>query len=217
MRNMISEKSTKKKIFELTLAIYRVTDRFPKEEALRHQIREAASLILEDFVFYITLRARNVVGKRDELMKVSARIKALLSLFQIARSQNFVSELNFDILEWEYNQMFEACESELAHTHDERETSRSRGEGSVEEGIRKITAGFRPKESIGEVIENLTDRQKYVLGVLKNNGKTARLKEIVQHFPGLSEKTVRNDLKVLCEKNLLSLNGRAPQSYYTIR
>ena len=35
-----------RKIFELTLAVYRVTDIFPKDEVLKRQIRERANEVL---------------------------------------------------------------------------------------------------------------------------------------------------------------------------
>src|SRR3989344_906198 len=59
----------------------------------------------------------------------------------------------------------------------------------------------------------LPDRQRHIF-ILMREQKQATLKDICKLFPNLSEKTVRNDLNVLCERRLIQRLGVAPRSYY---
>ncbi len=202
-----------KKLSDLALAVYRVTGLFPEGEASRHRIRERAMEILEDATFYVTIREKDVSGKAMLLQTIEAKISALLGMFRVVRAQHYVKELNFDILEWEYREVEKAIQEELARDIPEIQSSE---EGLREEAVYKIETGAWPQESIADVLSLLNGRQQQLVGFFKDNG-SARLRELTKLFPDVSEKTIRNDLKVLCEKHLLRFNGKAPQSYYSLR
>ena len=59
----------------------------------------------------------------------------------------------------------------------------------------------------------LPDRQRHIF-ILMREKRRSSLKEICQVFPNLSEKTIRNDLNILCDKGLIQRVGVAPRSYY---
>jgi len=74
---------------KLTLAVYRVTARFPKEgRDLQEQIRESANKVLADL-----------------LLHQSARLNDLLELFQVAAEKDWVDPRNFLVLRKEYGKM----------------------------------------------------------------------------------------------------------------
>lgn len=202
-----------KKLSDLTLAVYRVTGLFPQGEASIHRIRERAMEILEDVTFFHTIREKDVSGKKDLLLAIEAKINALLGLFKVVRAQHFVKELNFDILEWEYRELLSRVETQRDNHFP---AFRKEEKGEEENALYKIETGAWPDESIADVLSTFNNRQQQLIGFFKNNN-SARLKEITRIFPDVSEKTIRNDLKVLCEKHLLQLNGKAPQSYYSLR
>lgn len=217
MINTISYQEINKKISDLTLAVYRITGLFPDGEASVHRIRERSMEILEDVTFYMTILDKEVSGKKGLLNAIEAKINALLSLFKIVRAQNFVKELNFDILEWEYKKILELVSGEPQQfRYEKSENEENINDQEIEDMVYRIETGVKPKESLGEMLVQLNERQRRLIGFFKNNG-SARLKELTGMFPDVSEKTIRNDLKVLCGKNFLRLNGRAPQSYYSLR
>jgi len=75
-----------KKFLEMTLAVYKVTDLFPKEgRELQFQIRKSANQILIDL-----LLSRNV------------RVNNLLELFQMAAGKDWINPRNFLVLRKEY-------------------------------------------------------------------------------------------------------------------
>ena len=59
----------------------------------------------------------------------------------------------------------------------------------------------------------LPDRQRHIF-ILMREKRRSSLKEICQVFPNLSEKTIRNDLNILCERGLIQRVGVAQRSYY---
>jgi len=74
---------------KLTLAVYRVTARFPEEgTALQEQIREAAGKVLV-----------------DSLLDQPVRVNGLLELFQLAVEKDWVDPRNFLVLRKEYGKM----------------------------------------------------------------------------------------------------------------
>lgn len=79
----------------------------------------------------------------------------------------------------------------------------------------------RAEESYGDALgvtkdpTPLSDRQRDILQLVGSKQRF-RLKELLVHFPHLSEKTVRNDLAVLCEYGILARKGKAPRSYYEV-
>lgn len=97
---MLSSKITKElqqKVFELTLALYRVTDFFPQSEALRKHLREKANEIfgaISEFNF-------SLEPDRNALF-LTAKIEAMKGYLALARSMRFVKPINLSILEKEY-------------------------------------------------------------------------------------------------------------------
>lgn len=76
---------------KLTLAVYKVTELFPKEgEDLKHQIRESANIFLADLLC-------NAVGPRY--------IGELKEVLKKAESQNWVDPRNFLVLYREYDKI----------------------------------------------------------------------------------------------------------------
>lgn len=85
-----------KKIFELTLAVYRVTDIFPKEEVLKRQIREKANEILSNICEY-----DRKVGESG-IRFLLAKIQTIRTYLGIARYAKLVKYVNIAVLDREY-------------------------------------------------------------------------------------------------------------------
>ncbi len=89
---------------KLTLAIYRVTELFPKEgEDLKYQIRKSANKVLADFLY-----------NQDE--NGSRTIKGLLGLFKEAEAKNWVDSRNFLVLYREYDKLIKSVKTVENHS-----------------------------------------------------------------------------------------------------
>ncbi len=74
------------RIINLTLAIYRLTDRFPKGEAMTGQLRRLSNELVGDLV----------MGNFDLAQK---KIEIVLAYIKICRAQKWVQDINWLILE----------------------------------------------------------------------------------------------------------------------
>jgi len=74
---------------KLTLAVYRVTELFPKEEVLKQNIRDLANEILVDLI-------------SNNHKKCAGDIKALNQVLNLAQAYNWVDGRNFSVLLREY-------------------------------------------------------------------------------------------------------------------
>lgn len=79
---------------KLTLAVYRVTELFPEQAALKRDIRDLVNKILADL---LTNQAKN--GSR--------LINDLKNLFDLAEVENWVDSRNLSVLRREYNKIEE--------------------------------------------------------------------------------------------------------------
>ncbi|OHA06595.1 MAG: hypothetical protein A2934_04775 [Candidatus Sungbacteria bacterium RIFCSPLOWO2_01_FULL_47_10] len=87
-----------KKIFELTLAVYRVTDLFPQSEALRRHVREKANEITSSVCEYCP-KANNFAFAHETL----AKIQSIRTLLGIARFSRLSKPINIAVLDREYD------------------------------------------------------------------------------------------------------------------
>lgn len=105
----------KKEAFELTLALYRVTDFFPKNEVLRRQMREKANEIfslIAEFGY-----GGNTEGKA---LQIFARIEAIKGYIELAKTLRFIRPINLSVLyrEYEFLGRFFKGEARLSDTSE---------------------------------------------------------------------------------------------------
>jgi hypothetical protein len=82
------DKQAVKRSVELCLAVYRLTDRFPKEEILRSKIRRLSVAIIESLVYKISYPNK--------------KLRVLFLCFDIADKQGWADSRNYEILKQEY-------------------------------------------------------------------------------------------------------------------
>jgi hypothetical protein len=95
-----------KEVFELTRALYRVTDFFPKHEVLRRSLREKA---IEIFSMVTQYTYASIGG---EALQIFARIEAIKGYLEIAKTMRFVKPINLAVLHREYEFLGEYFKNE---------------------------------------------------------------------------------------------------------
>ena len=89
---------TKDFYIKLTLAVYRVTELFPENETLKHDIRNLTNEILANLII-------------NNFKDCSRDIKSLKDLFSLAQEQNWVDSRNFFVLNREYDKIERSIDS----------------------------------------------------------------------------------------------------------
>ncbi len=149
-----------KEVFELTLALYRVTDFFPKSDTLRRSLREKANEIFGLITEYSHNR-----GDENDALLIFARIEAIKGYLDIARTMRLVKPVNLSVLYREYEflgQFFknESRLSDIKNTPFSGDIKMShRGEGSARDknsaGHRKFSGGV--KSSVDPIVDPIVD------------------------------------------------------------
>ncbi|MFH1671721.1 MAG: DeoR family transcriptional regulator [Candidatus Portnoybacteria bacterium] len=161
---------------KLGLALYRVTKLFPGGEVLIGQMRSVANEVLSDLV----LGQKAKAGKKTEIA---------LNYLQVARAQNWVKNVNFDIL--------------------------IRGYGQLLDEINKDKKKQVVKDLKQEKKDSLNERQKAILKYIKEE-ESVQLRELTILFPKITPRTIRNDLNNMVKKKILVREGDKRTSVYKI-
>lgn len=213
-------KEIQKKVFELTLAVYRVTDFFPQNEALRRHIREKAN----DVFGMCSEYSFSLSGGEDSVM-VLAKIESLKGYLNIARSLRYVKPINLSILEREYEYIAGFFTQELGkredlHTWEEF----AKKEKDISPKDKGIVVSDKPKSVINqapktpvvrETSGGVNERQERILAYIKEASQ-AKISDFFTFFADISSKTIQRDLQDLVAKNILKKEGEKRWTIYTL-
>lgn len=192
-------KELHRRVFELTLAIYRVTDFFPPGEVLRRNLREKANEIFGNVSEYGY--SENMEQAANTIL---AKVEAIKGYLEIARSMRFVRPINITILEREYDRLCEFFAKEP--TASDIKTSEPQAAPSKEE---------LPTWNEFSKVNGTTERQKAILEHVKQ-AKQAKISDFYSSFNGVSSKTIQRDLQDLVAKSILKKEGTKRWTVYSL-
>jgi len=181
---------------KLTLAVYRVTELFPSQEPLKFSLREKANQILADAILFFSENPINLKENQKERIKdqILRNIEVLEGYFEVAKTQQWVKDINFFVLKKEYDKL-------------------------KEEVLRKNQKSlpiFGPENSLQLPLESLRkERCKRILEILQKKGR-AQIWEFKEIFPQLSKRTLRRDFEYLLKKGLVERIGEGKMTYYRL-
>lgn len=170
-------------IFELTKAVYRVTELFPQNEVLKNQIRQKANDILSLASVY-HLHNNNLSERKRLIYNVISNVSIINVYFQFSKIQEFAHPVNFDVLENEYLKLSDFFRTEITKNGSNNE--------------------------ISEITDNnklLSDRQEQILSYIQEKTK-AQISDLSLLLDSqCSEKTIRRDLQKLMDCGLVNQVG----------
>lgn len=186
-----------RKTFELTLALYRVTDFFPQGEALRRSLREKANEIFGGVTEYGYANSRE-----HGTLALLAKVETIKGYLRVSRSMRFVRPINLTILEREYEFLEHFFRQELAGDH----------------GVRDVVPRTKDQKTKQHIIgegADMTDRQKKILMFVEKVSQ-AKISDFHALLTGVSAKTIQRDLHDLVRKNILKKEGEKRWTIYSL-
>lgn len=172
----------KRRAFDLCLAIYRVTNLLPKAEVLTNQLKEITNEITAEVL---------------TSEKINGKIEKLIVYLQIAKAQNWLKPVNFEVLIKEYQKL-------KADLKEKPKTNPPAGRQKP-----KMTSGRGGKQEISK-------RQEKILAYLQDK-KEAKMKDFLDIFEGeITDRTLRSDLKFLLNQGLIKKQGEFKTTKYFI-
>lgn len=205
---------------KLTSGLYKVTELFPEKEPLVFFIKEKAIAILADSIL---LSACNPIALTKEQKEkvfegIMGNIEILKGYFELAKSQKWVNEANFLVLEREY----EKIKKELKEESLKDELLNN--ELLKDESFKKETPTKVQEKKPSPVllmgspqIRNgpLKKRHRKILEVLKVKA-TAQVRDLEEVFPGVTKRTLRRDFRYLLSQGLVKRMGDGNTTLYKL-
>jgi len=230
---------------KLTIALYRVTDYFPKSEILRNDLRAKANEIFQQ----VTECGADI--EHDETIKLLARkIRTIKAYMDIASTLNYVRSLNFSILKKEYDLIEQFLEVERARRIQQpiHEDIKSMERNSSAYALAEKNAGNSERKKEIEGVHNnvtsheseinrkrkmmseteslsgefhertdseLNERQKVIMDRLARSGH-GKISDFYTSLKGVSSKTIQRDLQNLVDKEMLKKEGEKRWTVYSV-
>lgn len=243
---LTSRQELHRKAFELTLALYRVTDFFPSGEALKRQLREKANEIFGGVTEY------EYAGSHDrEALALFAKVETIKGYLRVSRAMRLVRPINLTILEREYELLENFFKKSLQYSENDNNVGREGGEhGSFQNGLacdryhtqesyknehpsdfpapalpaQKSFSKTKPvsqetarrASGIEPQAAGITERQKKILDHI-THVLQAQLGDLHAVLPGISAKTIQRDLRDLVIRGALKQDGQKRWTTYSIR
>ncbi len=231
MYNFDFEENSKwQKALDLTHAVWKVVDVSLESNLLKNKIKDLSSDILTKYTAYIS------ENNYDESMTKS--IDSLIALLSLAQKTSNIREINFLILKNEYKKIKFYISSKLEISQISQigdESKREVIEKDVKTKIDKIKKSHdsphQEKSSANTNKNNypktfkfenskpntkINERQEVIINFFKEGkNEKIRLKDVKKLFPNYTDRTIRNDLKGLCNMGVvLRSNGKGQGSFY---
>lgn len=207
------------KLNKLITALYIVTDIMDSAEPIRLKLRTLGLEILSDI---------NSISRSE----MSEKIKTTLSFLDIALAIRLVSEMNFNILTKEFNELARSLQPEseknqvspawLEEFLDETPLLDKEGVGGGNSNI--TTSPFGHSSSTrrreGELTPNILKKQRRedIMKAIRANGGSATITEVkAKASPALAscgEKTLQRELVSMVKDNILKKEGSKRWSKY---
>ena len=191
-----------RRALNLSLAVYRVTAKFPQGEVLARQMRELGNQIAGDLA-------------QGSFADIEKKINCLRIYFQVAKAQNWVKPINWSILDFEYYKLQKEVIFELAEG-DNRGLTRMENTADKcgeQDGNNIMSHNIKAsKKSVGQKLFALAQarsnlRQSKILASLDKNS-SLKMSDLIPLFKDdTSERTLRNELQDMIQAGLIKKNG----------
>lgn len=198
------------RLLELTQATWRVADLAIENEMLKNKVKQIAMDILAQYPNFL-----DDVAASDFYRNINSQI-ALLSLAQrLSNSQG----INFLVLKSEYkkiNRNLPAITSKPVNTI--KEEVKTEREVPSTPPVKVNLSVVKNNTVQTTTPQDLNIRQAKIIQIFKKQ-KTDKiqLKDVIRFFPDLTDRTIRNDLKSLCDKKIvLRIGNYGPSSFYKL-
>lgn len=202
----------------LSLAIYRVTAKFPVGEALAGQMRTLGNEIAATLSV-----AEAGLSSAGDMERVKKDISRLRVYFQIAKEQNWVRPMNWSVLDFEYYKLQQYIEFELGA--GERGLTQKKDDADLRGEEKKasiMSHNIEERQQVGKKLSRqesviLPLRQDRILKIIQNKG-LVKMSDLTPLFKDeISERTLRNELQAMVASGSIKKRGANKYTEYYMR
>jgi len=238
MYNFDFEENEKwKRALDLTNAVWKVVDISVNSNSLKNKIKDLSQDLLILYTSYISDTSKN----NEEILLNN--IDSIIALLSLAQKTSALKEINFLILKNEYKKIRFDIYSKLEHRKLLDSDNLKGIDNKIEKtdtpiikDIKRFKEEKAPIESETEILikhnkerelkyhgnnnnnSGLNERQEKLMRLFKENQNgNIKLRDLKKFFPSITDRTLRTDLKGLCDKGfILRSEGRGQGSFYNL-
>lgn len=197
---------------KITEALYRVTDLFSDQEPLKWLLRKEGIEVLDSILKIQTSLPSDRIRHLD---LTTGHIQRSIQILELASSNSFISETNFQVLKREYNSLIDFMTNKRTEFLPEpiafieaadSKPATGRSEKSIGHTIRHNDNGHSKEENIQ--YNTGSNKRKGQILLFVRDKDWVSTGELTALFKGqISEKTLQRDLLGLTNKGLLLKEG----------
>lgn len=191
--------NTLKRAIELCLAVYRITDKFPRGEVLSPKLRGLAIDIAECLIYNKALPTNS--GRVFNLEDLTNKIRVLFLHFGIAKMQGWVDARNFEVLREAYRGLYRSANNV---TGSDSVTLKSDGDSLP-----------RPTAARTRYQLRMSLRQEKILDFLRANEGGQAISDVARQIKA-SNKTAERELKKLIKMGRARKRGKTRGARFLI-
>jgi len=199
----------------LTNAVYKVLEFFPESDPLKNRAKDRALAIMEAVTLLSNINGWASFQNEKVKLQLSEDIDILLGYLWIAKSQAWLSAVNYLIISNEYEKIQKKFEPYIP---DKSLVKHFDGPATISPeaslGGEKIEVK-EPEQEIKKPEVDLTDRHKKILEFLDKN-KKAQVMDLQKVLPDITKRTIRRDLEDLLRASKIMRMGEFNQVFYKI-
>jgi DeoR-like helix-turn-helix domain len=230
-----------KKTEKLVTAVYMITNFIKDNEPLKWRIREKC---LELLSLNVSLNTVSLSDRKDLLKKYQAGSVEIVSLSSIGHLAGLISEMNFEVLRREFNNLAVTIEKDENKKASEETVSLnpnffdtpiapvaaiaqmpSPAQTGVREHSSVVAAFVAPRPVANPVLyrkpepspkktESKNERQEAILKLLSQREKLS-VKDFTDTIKGVSDKTIQRELLLMVSTGVLKKEGERRWSTYS--
>ena len=192
---------------KLTEALYRVTDLFSDQEPLKWLLRRNALEIFESLLEIKTAPANERI---KGLSQIGEKIRQIIKVFELAASNSFISDANFQVLKREYINLADYLAErkyDIGQDSIGQLTNGSNGQKINDKSPDFVTGNGIKGSNGGNGNNGGNGRREEIISLIKERDWTS-IGELAEAFKGrISEKTIQRDLVSMASEGLLLKEG----------
>ncbi len=199
------------RFIKISSVAYKILEYFPEQDPIKNKAKEKVLDIMEKLSLVLGTDGWVSLQKDKDSNQLIIDIDVFLSYLEIAKTQRWLDQMNYLIISKEYIEL----KKEILQKPNLR--------NSISIDSSQITnhkLQTNPEIQRSEVQNNkndkeLTERQKKIIEILKNN-QEAQVSDIIRFLPNITKRTIRRDLDGLLSSGVVVRVGEWNKIFYQV-
>jgi hypothetical protein len=200
------------KFLKLTNAVYKALEYFPESDPLKNKAREKTLAIMDNLSLVSGTAGWASLQRERAQSQLSEDLILLLGYLKIAKTQGWMSSMNYLIISSEYERI---CKNMTVSMEMTQRLPRMSMEPKphIEPVLGKM--GAEETEAPKSFVYELSERQKKIVKFLEENGQ-AQVMDLQSILPNVTKRTIRRDIDELLEAGKIARMGEFNRVFYKI-